>query len=1021
MIFCITVFLFQKGFLLSREALPDKTVCFSKVKNDSCYRIPKQYSKAVVVIIDALKYDFAVYNKNLESVRPYQNAMPIIDKLVGTGQGRLFLSYADPPTTTMQRLKGMVTGSIPTFIDISANFASYEIDEDNIIDQLIDNGQRVVFVGDDTWVSLLPNRFTRTFAFPSFDVWDLDTVDRGVEKHLFQELSRPQTWDVLIAHFLGVDHAGHKFGPDHSEMRRKLTEMNSVIERLVQEMPEDCVLFVMGDHGMTMTGDHGGDSEDELRSALFIYSNSSKTDAKADTFDRISQIDFVPTFSLLMGLPIPFSNIGKVIHEVFLPNGLRQLQFLKINVEQVFTYLSKYRLLHSDSLPRAVMDSIEGQKSSFMNKTAIKPNEVTELLKMGVDLLSSAKKICEATFVEFDLWHIWMGLTFSSLHISLMVVLSLDKIFLKSVVSPKLMPLLIAFFAAGAGLCCVVMEASLILKISYLAAIFAGVTLPACGLIVLWRIRYSVGQVLATVLAHTESFSLFFFGLALFMCSALFSNSYVVEEAQVNSYVVMTLFLAHMLRNNFMFKSSRNMAMSTFILAVLACVKVYFRCREEQHDYCPATDFYKPIGTLNASVSKTYIQWRFFSSMFSLLVLVVGHKCWLSRCGNLNGMSLPVIIAKCIPAIIGVTLVFYWALQALSPEMASKLLTCAWQHNFLALFVYAMCLISIFILAVKPHLIYCEKEVRKMGKEMPKLYDGVSSYYHMMKTNWKEHFSMSSMQGTRPIVYGIGTAISAAFLSIGIFVSLLSILILGDGLSPSIVLAYFAIIAYLYLTSHQRLSEATTLFELMHVPWTSVIGYDLMCSLFFYGTSHQPTFPTIQWGAAFVGFSGANYGGTEGLGLNYWLPALLIGWNTFAARLLFAFMLPLLLVAPFMFYMNVEEMRKACEKMPSAATELLSQGEVVLIEQRDDAKAHMFRLCIKYSVILGVRMLSSMLAAALHRRHLMVWKIFAPRFIFEAVGFGVSLFAMCLSYLVFIRVQKSLSRYLIELSTKKDK
>ena len=80
----------------------------------------------------------------------------------------------------------MTTGSIPTFIDISSNFASPEIDEDNIIDQMINRGRKVVFAGDDTWLSLFPNRFTRTYPYPSFDVWDLDTVDRGVEKHLFQ-------------------------------------------------------------------------------------------------------------------------------------------------------------------------------------------------------------------------------------------------------------------------------------------------------------------------------------------------------------------------------------------------------------------------------------------------------------------------------------------------------------------------------------------------------------------------------------------------------------------------------------------------------------------------------------------------------------------------------------------------------------------------------------------------------------------------------------------------------------------
>ena len=101
---------------------------------------------------------------------------------------------------------------------------------------------------------------------------------------------------------------------------------------------------------MTASGDHGGDSEDELRAAMFIYSKNIDFKANEPAEDanekdrKISQIDFVPTLSLLLGLPIPFSNVGKLIYELFdVPNaGIRQLQYLKINIEQVFTYLTKY-------------------------------------------------------------------------------------------------------------------------------------------------------------------------------------------------------------------------------------------------------------------------------------------------------------------------------------------------------------------------------------------------------------------------------------------------------------------------------------------------------------------------------------------------------------------------------------------------------------------------------------------------------------------------------------------------------
>ena len=101
-------------------------------------------------------------------------------------------------------------------------------------------------------------------------VWDLDSVDRAVRQQLNSHLSTPQHWDVFIGHFLGVDHAGHKFGPDHPEMARKLGEMDSVVEEVAARLPPDTVLLVFGDHGMTAAGDHGGDSQAELQVDLRV-------------------------------------------------------------------------------------------------------------------------------------------------------------------------------------------------------------------------------------------------------------------------------------------------------------------------------------------------------------------------------------------------------------------------------------------------------------------------------------------------------------------------------------------------------------------------------------------------------------------------------------------------------------------------------------------------------------------------------------------------------------------------------
>ena len=50
----------------------------------------------------------------------------------------------------------------------------------NATDQLVAAGQRLAFVGDDTWMQLFPHQFGTAAPFPSFNVQDLHTVDNGV-------------------------------------------------------------------------------------------------------------------------------------------------------------------------------------------------------------------------------------------------------------------------------------------------------------------------------------------------------------------------------------------------------------------------------------------------------------------------------------------------------------------------------------------------------------------------------------------------------------------------------------------------------------------------------------------------------------------------------------------------------------------------------------------------------------------------------------------------------------------------
>ncbi|ORZ25958.1 alkaline-phosphatase-like protein, partial [Absidia repens] len=310
----------------------------------------------------------------------------------------------------MQRIKGLMTGSLPTFIDAGSNFASSSVEEDHLLHHLAAQYPYLYFMGDDTWQHLFPAALTpeRTFASDSFKMFDLHTVDNRIQEQLWPLLdgtSSGDDWQVVIAHFLGVDHCGHTYGPDHTNMATKLEEMNSVLTRIVDHVDEDTLLVVMGDHGMSVEGDHGGESVEELMSGLLLHSGrpltidhhgdndltafetstyfddligrmhqrrtsilgydvkkiSQRLHYNASAYSIVPQIHLAPTLAYLLHLPIPFGNLGALIPDILLHSDqnktatfgddvigfrldllLHMAQQFRTNALQVYDYLITY-------------------------------------------------------------------------------------------------------------------------------------------------------------------------------------------------------------------------------------------------------------------------------------------------------------------------------------------------------------------------------------------------------------------------------------------------------------------------------------------------------------------------------------------------------------------------------------------------------------------------------------------------------------------------------------------------------
>ena len=226
---------FCKGFMLKRVVVPEYSKCthpHNTTNRQSCNLYPRPFKRVLWLLVDALRYDFTIYDEDPQEPLPvFRNKMPYIRDLLQTHpeNARLFKFVADPPTTTMQRLKALTTGSLPTFIDIGSNFNSYAVSEDSLPYQANWNHRNVTFIGDDTWLGLYPDMLSKVFDYPSLNVQDLDTVDNGVKEKLGPELAKGDA-DMVIGHMLGVDHVGHTYGPSHWTMGEKLAQVNDFIQ-----------------------------------------------------------------------------------------------------------------------------------------------------------------------------------------------------------------------------------------------------------------------------------------------------------------------------------------------------------------------------------------------------------------------------------------------------------------------------------------------------------------------------------------------------------------------------------------------------------------------------------------------------------------------------------------------------------------------------------------------------------------------------------------------------------------------
>lgn len=118
-------------------------------------------------------------------------------------------------------------------MDYIMNLSAYSFKKDNIVEQLWRQNKSIVFYGDDTWGKLFGREiFTRANYTSSLFAKDYTEVDSNVTYNVKEELKNLTEWDVMMLHYLGVDHIGHQYGFNSDLFPAKLNEMDDVFRNI---------------------------------------------------------------------------------------------------------------------------------------------------------------------------------------------------------------------------------------------------------------------------------------------------------------------------------------------------------------------------------------------------------------------------------------------------------------------------------------------------------------------------------------------------------------------------------------------------------------------------------------------------------------------------------------------------------------------------------------------------------------------------------------------------------------------
>lgn len=653
----------------------------------------------------------------------------------------------------------------------------------------------------------------------------------------------------------------------------------------------------------------------------------------------IPQIDLAPTISTILGVPIPFSNLGAtnfdIVPDVPLPNLNKwQTQILHTwqNTKQMHLYFHSYVGSESDEIPAKLLDSYLSQFHIFSLRIAAlyKEDAMDSFCQDVRNYLKDIANDCREIWAQFDANLISQGLILTAVCTFFLFLLTTNLKFNQFELIFTQFNLVIIYLTnilliIGTPIVHYVFEWEWsIIDVLRYTSIY-GVALLSYLLVQNWD------YIAANWSTQQHFCNLFTRSIFIVAVSTFFSNSFIIYEQKVLCYLLcgaLAVFLYKVrkeyawlarlrkLRPELIFHSSF-FKLATFTVLAILLLRIshnLHRCREEQGN---CNDFKMETGNLQISRHKPLktntVHWVDLLPILILALFAAFSRLFLKKCGNLSGFSPHVLLARYGPIVAAVacSLHFFTALTMKSVRGINQV-----RIDAMAWIVYTVFILQVIIVATRPLMLFILQKpnrtfnVSPFGCVVPQIVMKMKQMYDSIGTSDEEE----SPNDDIPIVYGLATVYSSILCSICVGFTFVLALLLGPVASNGIFIVIVAAALILVLNAIHRYQRCTRLGKgfklnfLFKVFWIfkllisstafclqpeviALVSWHLLAHYSFYATAHQPTLSQINWHAAFVGR-------TALYDHNNIISAILIILNTFGGHFLIGVLYPLLVIAP---------------------------------------------------------------------------------------------------------------------------